>query len=135
MVGVLVGYLGERQRELRREQASIAWVIAKPRVNMGVKGTMQVVFESVLRLFDSQQLLCVAEDQRTGQIVKWEASFAPDAETATVTWSELDRAAAETYLFPAPGHCWHLVARGRGNEASRDALVLNDRGHRMSGAS
>lgn len=57
IVGVLVGYLGESQRELRMEQAAIAWVMAKPRVGMGVKGTVQVVLEAVLRLFGSPRAL------------------------------------------------------------------------------
>jgi signal transduction histidine kinase len=74
------------------------------------------------------------EEQRTGQIVRWDACLAPDVETVTVKWDQIDRTNRGTYLFPAPGHSWFVAARRGWFTDPRDAVVLDEQGRRVFGA-
>src|SRR5262249_45417968 len=57
VLGLLLGYLAEQQKQLRAEKAVIARAIGLARVEAGLSGTLQEILGDVLMTFGAKQAL------------------------------------------------------------------------------
>ncbi len=132
IMGYLLGYLGEEEKQLREETASIAKVMTKARAEAGIRGTLEAVFEEVLRLFRSRQAALAVLDHKSGRAYLWEAHQKAAGEKIFLSTRELRAQEGEKDLFETPGHVWYA----RRNPKSADPLkyhiyALDEDGRRL----
>ena len=62
VLGFLLGYLAEQQKQLRAEKAVIARTIGKARVEAGLSGTIQEISAELLVMYGAKQLLIASQE-------------------------------------------------------------------------
>lgn len=105
ILGFLLGYLAEEEKELRSENAASAR-LARTRVDLGLRATLQAVLDELLFIFSSPRALLLVEEAGSGRIFLWRADRKPGGEAAVLHMKELEspRPAA---LLPSQGAAWH----------------------------
>jgi signal transduction histidine kinase len=121
IMGFLLAYLGEEEKQLRAEQAVIASLIAQLRVEGGIREALRLVADTLLRLFSGGRLLVVATDVATQQSFLWE--FVHGAPRARQEAIELEQRELRNYLTEVPGPVWFRYPDG-----SSVALASDGRG-------
>ena len=66
VMGLLLGYLAEQQKQLRSEKAVIARILGKVRVEAGLSGTLQEIVGELLVMYGAERAL-IASQESTGQ--------------------------------------------------------------------
>ncbi len=106
IMGYLLGYLGEEEKQLREETASIARVMTKARSEAGIRGTLDSVFEEILNLFRSRQAALAVLDHNSGRAYVWDVVQNAPGESVSLSTRELRAQQGEKNLFETPGHVW-----------------------------
>ena len=68
VMGLLLGYLAEQQKQLRSEKAVIARILGKVRVEAGLSGTLQEIVGELLVMYGAERAL-IASQESTGHRV------------------------------------------------------------------
>ena len=68
VMGLLLGYLAEQQKQLRSEKAVIARILGKVRVEAGLSGTLQEIVGELLVMYGAERAL-IASQEATGHRV------------------------------------------------------------------
>lgn len=132
IMGYLLGYLGEEEKQLREETAAIAKVMTKARAEAGVRGTLEAVFEEILGLFRSRQAALAVLDHKSGRAYVWDVLQEVPGEKVSLSTREILAQAGEKNLFETPGHVWYA----RRNPKTTDPLkyriyALDEDGRRL----
>jgi signal transduction histidine kinase len=132
IMGYLLGYLGEEEKQLREETSSIAKVMTKARAEAGIRGTLEAVFEEILGLFRSRQAALAVLDHKSGRAYVWDARQKAAGEKILLSTRELRAQQGEKDLFETPGHVWYA----RRDPKSADPLkyhiyALDEDGRRL----
>jgi signal transduction histidine kinase len=106
LMGFLLGYLAEQQKQFRAESAAVARLMGLAQMQAGLRASMQVVLEEILRLFGARQALLLVREKTTGRFFLWEVERVADQQPWPLRLAELDATAGNTYLFPAPASAW-----------------------------
>ena len=122
VMALLLGYLGEQQKQLRAEKTVITNMLGKARVEAGMTATLQAVLRDIAQLYRSRNVRIAALESKgfrmfagvltEGQAFHWL--------NATV----LDR---EKYLFETPAVVWYAER----SASAWAATGLDRRGHRL----
>jgi signal transduction histidine kinase len=107
IMGYLLGYLGEEEKQLREETASISKVMTKARAEAGVRGTLEAVFEEILGLFRARHAALAVLDHNTGRAFVWDIDQKAPGGKVILSTRELRSQAGEKSLFETPGHVWY----------------------------
>src|SRR5438445_12209529 len=62
VMGLLLGYLAEQQKQLRAEKAVIARILGKARVESGLTGTLQEIVGELLTMYGASYALVASQD-------------------------------------------------------------------------
>ena len=62
VLGFLLGYLAEQQKQLRAEKAVIARTLGKARVEAGLTGTIQEIASELLSMYGAKQLVIASQE-------------------------------------------------------------------------
>ncbi|MGH9786806.1 MAG: sensor histidine kinase [Terriglobia bacterium] len=130
VLGALVGYLAEQEKQLRAETTVVARVMGKAQVETGLRGTLQAILEEFLEIFNARQVLLILQEAATGQTFQWEISRQPDGSSAAIRLEEIGAERRQTYFFPAPADAWYAEWTKRWNGAAAAGLIaLDSDGH------
>src|ERR1700704_5455934 len=80
--GFLVGYLAEQEKESRGESAAVADAARRPRVDLGLGGSVIAVARDLLNIFGASAIDFVIQDYETRRTMLWRVD-ASDGETAS----------------------------------------------------
>jgi signal transduction histidine kinase len=127
LMGALLGYLAEGEKQIRAEASVIAHFLSLARVQGGLRGTLQAVLDQALRLFDAPQALVATQEFSSGRAFLWQARREPAGDATSLECTELEPQQMETYFFPADAHSWHLRPR----HGRTDAVALDAASHRL----
>ena len=124
-MGLLIGYLAENEKQLRAEKAVLSRVLGMARVDFGVTGSLQQIFQELLHLFGAGEALLAIEESHSTRVSGCEAKATTGGvEFRWLAPTEVDR---ECYLFPAPAHTW-FAAR---NAGALRLLAIDEDGSRL----
>lgn len=70
-LGVLVGYLGEEEKQWRAENASINRLLGRVHAETGLRRSMEEVLSELKRVFGSEKALVVLNQAGTGRMFLW----------------------------------------------------------------
>lgn len=132
IMGYLLGYLGEEEKQLREETASIAKVMTKARAEVGMRGTLEAVFQEMLGLFRTRQAALAVLDHNSGRAFVWNIQQQESKRKVTLSTRELRSQQGEKSLFETPGHVWYATRESRNkNREAYEILALDEQGRRL----
>ncbi|HEX2715488.1 MAG TPA: histidine kinase [Candidatus Acidoferrales bacterium] len=133
LMGVLLGYLAQAEKQLRAETHWISQVISKAQASAGLRGTVKATFREVLQLYGADRALFVVQELTSERTFFWEVWHVKETQEIAVQTSELDSSHRPTDLFLSGADAWYAV---RKNSSQFNVVALDMAGRRIrSGAS
>jgi signal transduction histidine kinase len=126
----LIGYVAESEKRRVAEALSISQMTSRIRVEAGLKGTVQIVFQEMLKLFGARELLVLTREAEAERVMLWRAGILEGS--AVFTWRQLDELEEQEYLCVMGDDCAGAAWRD-GNKAS--SIGLDKDGMRLRGPS
>ena len=130
LVGLVFGYLVERERKRLAESSVLERVAAQLNRERGLGNVLGVMGRELLGISLAQRVLFVGEEKSTARAFLWEFHEGAGTEGASSQARELDAAHHESYLFPMEADCWHAI-RLYWPKDQIDIVALDNRGNRM----
>jgi signal transduction histidine kinase len=133
VLGLLLGYLAEQQKQLRAEKVVIARTLGKARVEAGVSGTLQDIAGELISMYGARHLLIASREVDSHRVFVAELTAAKQG--PSFRWLEGSRKDRETYLRESPAvACFAERTRSSGME-DFSLLALNQEGALMQNLS
>ena len=101
VLGLLLGYLAEQQKQLRAEKAVIARTLGLARVEAGLTGTLQEILGDLLFTYGAKQALIASLEANSQHVFVGEVRSLSGAST-TFHWLDASPADREIYLYKSP---------------------------------
>jgi signal transduction histidine kinase len=132
IMGYLLGYLGEEEKQLREETAAIARVMTKAHAEAGVRGTLEAIFEEILRLFRTSRGALAVLDHNSGRAYVWHVVQAGPGRKVSLSTSELRPQEGEKSVFETPCHVWYATRNPKSADPRQyEVYALDDEGRRL----
>ncbi len=129
VMGLLLGYLAEQQKQLRIEKAVIARVLGCARVEAGLAGTLHGILSDLLSTYGARQ--AVLASQETGsQHVFAGMVRRENGQTSPFQWLETHASDRETFLFNSPMDVC-FIKRGGRNASGFSFLAVDRAGAKL----
>jgi signal transduction histidine kinase len=123
ITGIFLGYLAEQQKQLRAEKAVIARILGRARVDLGLSGTLQAIFNELLSTFGAKKLLLVSQEAHSFRVFVAEVLGSKEADQP-LRWLDPASSDRELYMAEAPGNAFYAIRKGNG--AARFAITSVD---------
>ncbi len=132
ILGYLLGYLGEEEKQLREETAAISTVIMKARAEVGMRNTLESVFEEIFKLFRTRRAALAVLDRNSGRAFVWNVDQQEPEGKVSLSTRELHAQQGEQSLFETPGHVWYATRNRKDHgDAKYDIYALDEDGRRF----
>jgi signal transduction histidine kinase len=115
VLGVLLGYLAEQQKQLRAEKAVIARTLGKARVEAGLTGTIEEIAGELLSMYGAKQLLIASHETSNYRVYVGELHRSGEGDSS-FRWLEPSASDRETYLYESAAMICYARRNGRGAE-------------------
>jgi signal transduction histidine kinase len=115
VLGVLLGYLAEQQKQLRAEKAVIARTLGKARVESGLTGTIEEIAGELLSMYGAKQLLIASHETSNYRVYVGELHRSGEGDSS-FRWLEPSASDRETYLYESAAMTCYARRNGRGAE-------------------
>jgi len=126
VMGLLLGYLAEQQKHLRAEKAMVTGILAKVRVEAGLRGTLEQIFAEVMNVYGASKLLMAAQEAHSHRTFLGQLSNA-EGKPSDLVWLESSPQDEKTYLYRFPGDVCYAVLDGD----RRSVLALDHDGNQV----
>lgn len=121
VMGLLLGYLAEQQKHLRAEKALVTGILSKVRVEAGLTGTMQQIFNEAMSMYGASQLVVAAQESRSHRVFVGELTSSNGNAPSEFRWLESPPRESNTYLDDFPGDvCYASIDRDRWSTLALD---------------
>ena len=125
VMGLLLGYLAERQKHLRAEKAVITETLSRVRVESGLTGTLEQIFNELMSMYGASRLMVVSQEIHSKRVFAGELDKVNGAGRSEFRWLESGVRGATNYLDHFPGEvCFAKFAKDRWT-----TLALDQSGH------
>jgi signal transduction histidine kinase len=129
VLGFLLGYLAEQQKQLRAEKAVIARTIGKARVEAGLTGTIQEIASELLSMYGAKQLLVASQETSNYRVFVGELRRGEGE--PSFRWVDPSANDRETYMFESSAVTCYARRRGNRGAADFSTLGLDRAGSRV----
>ena len=130
VMGLLLGYLAERQKHLRAEKELVTGILSRVRVEAGLTGTIEQIFQEMISMYSVSRILLVSQEIHSERIFAGELAPAEGGGTSEFRWLESGLRNAKSYLEAFPGDVGYAsMRRGRWT-----TLALDPTGHPVAAA-
>ena len=126
VMGLLLGYLAEQQKHLRAEKAMVTGMLAKVRVEAGLRATLEQMFSEVLTMYGATKLLIAAQEAHSHRIFVGEL-LKLQGKRPELTWLDSGPREQKTYLNDYPGEVCYATWDGQ----RRSILALDHDGNQL----
>ncbi len=127
VAGVLLGYLTQTEKRIRAEGASIAAIVSRIELRMGLSKAMALVFDAIVRLFDANRAILVIHEIASDRVWSWEGARLHAGSTVPLRVAALNPGTLDTYLFAPDSTAWHAVRR---SDDGLDVVTIDREGAR-----
>jgi signal transduction histidine kinase len=126
VMGILLGYLAEQQKQLRSERAVIARVLGRVRVEAGLSRTLQDILAELLGLYGARQAVIASQESDHLRVFVGSVQ-ALESGPSELQWLESSALDREAYLYDSPADTCLVFPK-----ASRfEVLALDSGGVRL----
>ena len=116
VLGLLLGYLAEQQKQLRAEKAVIARTLGLARVKSGMTGTLHEILGDLLSSYGAKHAVIASLESNSRHI--FVGQLRSLSSTPTVFhWLEPSQADREIYLYESPAEACYVRWGGRRHRA------------------
>jgi signal transduction histidine kinase len=110
LAGILLAYIAQAEKQLRNEAGELASVASRIELRLGLKHTMTVVFDAVVRLVEADRALLVVREVSSGKISLWEGGRQTEANVAPRV-TPIGSQSFEHYMVAPVAGAWYAVRR------------------------
>lgn len=112
VMGLLLGYLAERQKKLRAEKTIAAGMLGFVRMDLGLAGTLSQILSELLKLYGAKRALVASREGGSSRV----AVGVVEAERGIpeLQWLDPGASGAETYLAESPATSLYVNRRRDG---------------------
>jgi signal transduction histidine kinase len=128
VMGLLLGYLAEQQKNLRAEKAGVTRMLSKVRVEAGLTGTFQQISRDVAAMYGAERIVLAAQEIHSGRNFLGELENLK-GELSDFVWLDSRPREAKTYMENFPGDICYAVDGG----ARWKVRALNSEGNAVAG--
>jgi signal transduction histidine kinase len=129
VLGFLLGYLAEQQKQLRAEKAVIARTLGKARVEAGLTGTIQDIAGELLSMYGAKQLVIASQETSNYRVFVGELRRS-DGDIA-FRWLDPTASDRETFLYESPAATCYARRSGNQDAGKFSILGLDHEGSRV----
>jgi signal transduction histidine kinase len=130
VMGLLLGYLAEQQKQLRSEKAVIARILGKVRVESGLSGTLQEIVGDLLVMYGAERAL-IASQEATGHRVYVGEMLLRNGEASHFRWLDPLSSDRDMYLFDYPAETSYAWKNGHKGNQNYELRGLDKSGQRL----
>ncbi len=131
ILGFLLGYLAEEEKELRAENTASARLLARAHVDLGLRATLQAVLDELLHIFNSERVLLLVEEVASARLFLWQAERKPGSKEALLHLKEIESPRPAT-LVPPQGAAWRGRRMQAGDaKAAWSYVCLDEQGKKL----
>ncbi len=122
VMGLLLGYLAEQQKHLRAEKAVITGTLSRVRVEAGLTGTIEQIFQEAMSMYGASRMLVASQESHSHRVFVGELNRAKGNAPSEFRWLESGLRDAKIYLDDFPGDvCYASVNGDRWTTLALDA--------------
>lgn len=129
VLGFLLGYLAEQQKQLRAEKAVIARTIGKARVEAGLTGTIQEIAGELLSMYGAKQLLIASHETNNYRVFVGDLRRTEGA--TSFRWMDPSATDRDTYLFESSAVTCYARRSGSRDVENFSLLGLDRQGGKV----
>jgi signal transduction histidine kinase len=107
VVGLLLGYLAERQKKLSAEKDIAARMLRLVRIDIGLAGSLSQIISELLKLYGAKRALIITRE--TGSHRAHIGELEPESKLPELRWSDLAPPAFEAYLRESKAETWYAM--------------------------
>lgn len=132
VMGLLLGYLAEQQKQLRAEKAVIARILGRARVESGLTGTLQDIAGELLSMYGAKSAVLASQEANNYRVFLAEIR-ASEVGAPIFRWLDSTASDKDTFLSESPAHASYAW-RGDGSSESFRIISLDESGDRLRSA-
>ena len=125
VMGLLLGYLAEQQKHLRAEKALVTGILSRIRVESGLTGTIEQIFNEIMSMYGATRLMLVSQESHSKRVFAGELNKPENGSRGEFRWMESGMRDAKKYLDGFPGEVCYAAVEGDG----WTTLAVDDSGH------
>jgi signal transduction histidine kinase len=129
VLGFLLGYLAEQQKQLRAEKAVIARTLGKARVEAGLTGTIQEIAGELLAMYGAEKLVIASQETSNYRVFVGELRRI-EGDTS-FRWLDPSSSDRETYLYESLAVTSYARRNRNGGKEDFSLLGLDREGVRI----
>ncbi len=133
VLGFLLGYLAEQQKQLRAEKAVIARTLGKARVEAGVVGTLHEISSELLSMYRARLLVIASQELSSYRVYIGELSSSDHG--SGFRWLDSSESDREIYLQESPSVACYAERNGAGGKEHVSLLALDEEEARIENVS
>lgn len=130
VLGLLLGYLAEQQKQLRAEKVVIARVLGRARVETGLTGTLQEIVGELLVMYGSKHAMIASQETNSQHVFVAEVRNV-DGSQGTFQWLDASQSDRGTYLYDCPAETAYLTKTSHSNSHPLRLTALDAEGVRL----
>ncbi|MBZ5599906.1 MAG: hypothetical protein LAN83_16460 [Acidobacteriia bacterium] len=134
VMGLLLGYLAEQQKQLRAEKAVVARILGRARVEAGLTGTLQDIVSELLTMYGAKRALLASQESNSHRIFVGEVETEGDANPG-FRWRDTSAHDRETYLYECPAQMSYAWRSNSEGAEPLKVLALDESGVRLRSVS
>jgi len=112
VMGLLLGYLAERQKHLRAEKALVTGTLSKIRVEAGLTGTIERIFNELMAMYGASRVMVASQEIHSKRVFVGELVKSKGRAPAEFHWLESGLKDARNYLDEFPGEVCYAAIDG-----------------------
>ena len=112
VMGIMLGYLAEQQKHLRAEKAVVTGMLSRVRVEAGLTGTMEQIFQELLAMYGASRGIVASQEMHSKRVFVGELSQANAGAQPEFRWLESSPRDAKIYLDGFPGDACYAAVKG-----------------------
>jgi len=125
VMGLLLGYLAERQKQLRAEKALVTGMLSRVRVEAGLTGTIDKIFQEITSMYGASRVMMASQEIHSKRVFLGELNPTKGNGGSEFTWLQSGARDAKTYLDDYPSE----VSYASLSREQWKTLALDDSGH------
>lgn len=133
LMGVLLGYLAEEEKQLRAETAVAARIVSRAQSATSLRANLQAALQEIVRVYDSCRALLAVRERTSERVFLWEARRVGDPPEVLLALREADAARRDALLSSPSGDVWYAVRDSDHNQRFA-VLALDAQGRRLRDA-
>ena len=107
VMGLLLGYLAERQKKLSAEKDIAAGMLRLVRIDVGLAGSLSLILSELLRLYAAKRVLIVTRESGSHRVYIGE--LAVNSALSELQWTDAGLPASEAYFREMAAETWYAT--------------------------